>query len=282
MELPRHIEFLDTDHFELNYHRVPPPASLSHFIDFFWETEFEPLWKQYPRGFSDAQFANIGYTYILNLGSPYVMQVGTRKFTVRNDGLLPRYNSIESYHKPGNHLFGIKFRISPILLEKRVNFSEYKGSFFPLSYLLDQEPIKKARKARHFEERIQHISRYFFRLLANYEGNSRPIEIVSCLLNRWFQENQFAVSLEGVADEFGISLRTLQRYFEMCTGISSKQAMQIMRVRKAFTHWLHNRASFRLEDYGYYDRSHFHKHLREFLGPRTIKILQAQENRMLS
>ncbi len=278
MELPRHIEFLDADHFECNYYRVPPPASLSHFIDFFWETRFEPIWKNYPRGFSDAQFANTGYTYILNLGTPYIMQVGNRKFTVRHDGLLPRYNSIESFHKPGNHLFGIKFRISPVLLEKRVNFSEYRGSFFPLSYLVEQEAVIKARRAGHFEERINFLSRYFVRLLAKYEGDSKPMTIVSGLLDRWFQHNEFDLSLEAVAASYQISSRTLQRYFEMCTGISGKKAMQIMRIRKAFTHWLHSRDDFRLEDYGYYDRSHFHKHLSNFLGPKVTQLLRSRES----
>ena len=67
----QHIEFFHIDHFEINYHRILPPAGLSHFIDFFWETRFEELWKKYPKGFSDAQFPNIGYTFIINLGTPF-------------------------------------------------------------------------------------------------------------------------------------------------------------------------------------------------------------------
>jgi hypothetical protein len=122
----QHIEFFDIAHFENNYYRVPPPAALSHFIDFFWETKFDDLWETYPKGFSDAQFPNIGYTYIINLGTPFIMQVGERKLSMKTDGFLPRYNSIECFHKPGNKLFGIKFRISPVILKKKVNFSEYK------------------------------------------------------------------------------------------------------------------------------------------------------------
>jgi hypothetical protein len=61
----QHIEFFNADHFENNYHRIPPPAALSHLADFFWETKFDRLWKIHPKGFSDAQFPNIGYTYIL-------------------------------------------------------------------------------------------------------------------------------------------------------------------------------------------------------------------------
>ena len=75
----QHIEFFDIDHFENNYHRVKPPAYLAHFIDFFWQTKFEHLWEQYPQGFSDALFPNTGYTYLINLGTPFVMQVDEKQ-----------------------------------------------------------------------------------------------------------------------------------------------------------------------------------------------------------
>ena len=104
----QHIEFFDIDHFENNYHRVKPAPSLTHFIDFFWETNFDELWKKYPDGFSDALFPNIGYTYLINLGTPFVMEVADQKFEMKTDGFLPRHNAIECYHKTGNKLFGIK------------------------------------------------------------------------------------------------------------------------------------------------------------------------------
>ena len=184
----QHIEFFHTDHFENNYHRVPPPAGLSHFIDFFWETRFENLWNQNPKGFSDAQFPNIGYTYIINLGTPFVMQIDDKKFNMKTDGFLPRYNAIECFHKPGNHLFGIKFRISPVIFEKKINFSEYKGYIFPLSYLLDEKVIDKIKSAGSFEERVNLLSKYFIGVLAKYEGSLQPVNIVSRILDQVYQK----------------------------------------------------------------------------------------------
>ena len=202
----QHIEFFHIDHFETNYHRVPPPARLSHLIDFFWETRFEHLWEQFPDGFSDAQFPNIGYTYIINLGTPFVMQIGEKKFPMKTDGFLPRYNPIECFHKPGNHFFGIKFRISPVIFEKKVDFSEYHGYIFPLSYLLDQHVIDKVKKAASsFEERIGILSEYFLSVLAEFEGSMHPVKIVSEILDRCFQKNQFTVSIESLAAQYNIS-----------------------------------------------------------------------------
>ncbi len=270
----QHIEFFHIGHFETNYHRVPPPAGLSHFIDFFWETRFEHLWEQYPQGFSDAQFPNIGYTYIINLGTPFVMQIGDKKFPMKTDGFLPRFNAIECFHRPGNHFFGIKFRISPIVFEKKVDFSEYRAYIFPLSYLLDQAIIDKVKKARSFEERISVLSAYFLSLLSGYEGSLHPVKIVSEILEQCFQKNEFAVSIETLATQYSISSRTLQRYFEICTGISSKQALQVMRIRKATSHLANSPQDFHYSLYDYYDHSHFYKHLRQFLQESTLVNLQ--------
>lgn len=270
----QHIEFFHIDHFETNYHRIPPPAGLSHFIDFFWETRFEHLWEQYPDGFSDAQFPNIGYTYIINLGTPFVMQVGDKKFPMKADGFLPRYNAIECFHQPGNHFFGIKFRISPIIFEKKIDFSEYKGYVFPLSYLLDQAIIDKVKKSGGFEERIAVLSQYFMTLLSAYDGPMHPVNIVSEILEDCFQKNHFTVSIEALAAKYNISSRTLQRYFEMCTGNSSKQALQVMRIRKATAHLANSPHDFHYSLYQYYDHSHFYKHLKQFLQESTLKNLQ--------
>lgn len=266
----RHIEFFHTDHFENNYHRVPPPSALSRLIDFFWETKFEKLWSTYPNGFSDAQFPNTGYTYIINLGTPFFIQVEEERLRMKTDGFLPRYHAIESFHKPGDQLFGIKFRISPVIFEKKVDFSEYKGYIFPLSYLLDARVIEKTKKASGFGERVDVLSKYFLSLISKYEGSMQPIHIVSEILDRCFQSNQFQPSLEKLAHRYRISSRTLQRYFETCTGISAKQALQVMRIRKAVGDLINDPLNFDHRNYGYYDHSHFYKHLREFLSRNSF------------
>ncbi len=270
----QHIEFFHIDHFEQHYHRIPPTAQLAPFIDFFWETRFDRLWKQYPKGFSDAQFSNIGYTYLINLGTPFVMQVSDKRFTMKTDGFLPRYNPIECFHKPGNHLFGIKFRISPVIFEKKVDFSEYQDYIFPLSYLMDVQVLRAVKEAGDFEERISILSNYFLKLINDYEGAMNPVHLVSRILEDCFQRNRFTVSIEDLAETHGISSRTLQRYFEMCTGISSKQALQIMRIRKATTHLANSPEDFDHRLYGYYDHSHFYKHLKQFLDNNTLKQQQ--------
>ena len=270
----QHLEFFDIDHFEERYYRIPPPAGLEQFIDFFWETKFSHLWEKYPTVFSDAQFPNIGYTYIINLGTPFTMQVGDKQFRMKTDGFLPRYNAIECFHQPGNHMFGIKFRVSPVMLEKKIDFSEYRGYIFPLSYLLSESLIDSVKKAASFTERITMLSGYFFSLLNSYNRSLHPVTVVSEILEDCFQQNRFSVTINELSAQYRLSARTLQRYFDQCTGISSKQALQVMRIRKATAQLANAPSDFNFRLYGYYDYSHFFKHLKYFLKQSTLKNIK--------
>lgn len=270
----QHVEFFHTDHFNQNYRRQKADESISYFIDFFWETDFDGLWDQYPKGFSDALFPNTGYTYLLNLGTPFVMQIGDRKFDMKTDGFLPRYRAIECYHQPGNKLFGIKFKISPVIFEKKINLSEYREYIFPLSYLMDVTILSQVKKTGSFEERVNLLTQYFEKIIRQYSGSIRPIQIVSEILAHCENNCNFITPVEDFAKQYAISSRTLQRYFETATSTSTKTAIQIIRIRKATEHLVTNPDSFKSADYGYYDHSHFYKHLKSFLQKNTIKKLQ--------
>ncbi len=270
----QHVEFFHKEHFEKNYKRTSAQAGLSSFIDFFWETDFGGLWKQYPRGFSDVLFPNTGYTYLINLGTPFIMEVGEKKFNMKTDGFLPRHEALECYHRPGNQLFGIKFKISPVLFEKKINFSEYKGYIFPLSYLMEPTVIENVKRCTSFTERVKILCTYFEKILEKYSGSLHPAEIVTGILTQSDKTNDFTVSIEDYARKNGISSRTLQRYFENTTSLSSKKALQILRIRKAVEHLANSPGSFDYALYGYYDQSHFYKHLVRFLLKKTLRNLR--------
>lgn len=270
----RHIEFFDIDHFENKYFRVKPPAAISHFIEFIWETDFEELLEQYPKGFSDALFPNVGYTYLINLGTPFTIQIDDRSFDMKGDGFLPRHNAIECYHRPGNKLFGIKFKISPVIFEKKVNFSEYRNQIYPLSYLMDKAAIDNIKKAGSFDERVQIVVKYFTEIVTKYSETLKPIEIVTEILERSNRENNFSMPIEIIAQGYNISTRTLQRHFETVTSTSCKTALQIMRIRKATHHLATSPGDFDYSLYEYYDYSHFYKHLKKFLHKKTLQNMQ--------
>lgn len=270
----QHVEFFHIDHFANNYHRVAPAPELRQFIDFFWETRFDALWKKHPRGFSDALFPNIGYTYLINLGTPFVMQVNDKKFPMKSDGFLPRHRAIECYHSMDNRLFGIKFKISPVLLERPVNFSEYREFIYPLSYLMEPAILTQVKAAPNFNQRVNILNTYFTSLVNKPGINRQAVDVVSAILRRCEYENDFNTSVTTFAAQYGLSPRTLHRYFEMTTSLSSKKALQILRIRKATEHLATDPATFHFTTYGYYDHSHFYKHLRSFLQKDTLRNLE--------
>lgn len=270
----QHIEFIHTDHFSQRYHRSPAPAPLALFIDFFWQTDFDNLWSEYPEGFSDVLFPNTGYTYLINLGTPFIMEVGNNRFPMKSDGYLPRDKPVECYHTSGNCLFGIKFKTSPILFEKKVNFGEYRNSVFPLSYLVDGDVVKEVKAARTFEERVRLLSDYFLRLVSQYDGELQPVRIVTKILDNCDRNMHFNTPVEQLAAEHGVSARTLQRYFETHTGVSTKKVMQILRIRRAVETLLNSRENFSYERFGYYDHSHFCKHLKQFCSKESLNAVR--------
>lgn len=267
----QHIEFFHIEHFENNYHRVRPDGDLAHFVDFFWETKFDCLLQQNPGGFSDALFPNIGYTYLINLGTPFIMQVDEENFEMKTDGFLPRHKAIECYHRPGNHLFGIKFKVSPVIFERKINFSEYKNYIFPLTYLLSPSVTGSVKQADDFNSRVRILSSYFRQIVKRNSGSLTGIKIVTEILQQCNTSGNFTTSVQALAAQYKISTRTLQRYFETSTSLSSKKALQILRIRKATQHLATSPGNFHFSLYGYYDQSHFYKHLKKFLQKSTLK-----------
>jgi AraC-like DNA-binding protein len=193
---------------------------------------------------------------------------------MKTDGFLPRPSYIECFHQPGNILFGIKFKVSPVIFEKKVNFSDYSGSIFPLSYLAEASLLNKIKKTVSFEKRVQVLSKYYEEQLNKHEGSLRPVSVVTSILDKATRQNNYNVSIEELAASNHISARTLQRYFLICTGTNSKKALQVLRIRKAVNDILSNPEKFQYSDYGYYDFSHFYKHLKQFLHNDTLKHIK--------
>jgi len=193
---------------------------------------------------------------------------------MRTDGFLPRPSYIECFHQPGNILFGIKFKVSPVIFEKKVNFSDYSGSIFPLSYLAEASLLDKIKKPISFEKRVQLLIKHYEEQLNKYEGSLRPVSIVTSILDNALKQNNYNVTIEELAAQHHISARTLQRYFLICTGTNSKKALQVLRIRKAASDILSDPKKFHYSDYNYYDFSHFYKHLKQFLHNDTLKHIK--------
>lgn len=270
----QHIEFINQEHFEIYYHRKWAKGKLSDYIDFCWQTDFDELMKDHANGFSDVLFPNIGYTYLINLGTPFVMELQKHSYEVKSDGFLPRHHYITCHHATGNTLFGIKFKVCPVLFEKTIDFSEYKEHIFPLAYLIDKKIVERIKRAGNFEERVSIVFSYYLDLVHQYEASLKYITIVTRILRHCQEKRRYDTAIEELANREGISTRTLQRYFQASTSFSCKPALQTLRIREAVKQLTLHPASFNYTDFSYFDYSHFCKHLKQFTGEKYFKVFR--------
>jgi AraC-like DNA-binding protein len=273
-EKVQHIEFFHRDHFYHNYHRQKATGALSKYIDFFWETDFDDLWQKYPNGFSDLLFPNVGYTYLINLGTPFIMQIDDEAFDMKADGFLPRYKNISCHHSIGNKIFGIKFTVSPIVFQKKINFAEYTEYIYPLAYLVDRTVATAVKDANSFAQRVSIVSHHYSKMIDEHKGSLKHVDVVTEILANSSKDN-YTTAVETLAEKYQITTRTLQRYFESTTSTSCKQALQILRIRKAISAFITNPETFRHEEFGYFDYSHFHKHMKQFLTQHKLANIQS-------
>ncbi|HEX8332221.1 MAG TPA: helix-turn-helix domain-containing protein, partial [Segetibacter sp.] len=258
-----HIEFIDKEHFEHKYFRVFAEDTLSMYIEFCWETRFGNLLDDVPQGFSDVLFPNIGYAYLINLGTPFRIELDNQTFDLKTSGFLPRHVPIIAHHSVGNTVFGIKFKVCPIVFEKDVDFSDYKLYIYPLAYLIDQRIIEKVRAAIDFTERSNIVFEPYEALIKKHKG-LEYVTMITEILKGYNAENHFNLSNGQTAKQFNRSRRTLGRYCEKTTGFSAKQALRIIRMRTAVADFAHNPGGFDYSKYKYRDYNHFCKHLKQF------------------
>lgn len=259
----KHVEFFDRTHFGKNYYTQKPAEPLSHYIEYFWETNFEPLWKTASEGFTDIFFPAIGHGYLLQLGTAFTVEMDLKKFNIQADVFLPRKNNFSLHFEQGNKVFGIQFKIPPVIFEKKVNFSEYRGFVYPLAYLIDQKIVEQCKLADNFEGRIEILTSYYSRIINARTKEYPSFEIVLDVLKESGEKKIFSATY--FAQKHGISTRSLLRYFEFTTGSKTKESLQLLRIRKAIRRLIRYPSIFDPREFDYYDRSHFYAHAKSYI-----------------
>ncbi|WP_207491488.1 helix-turn-helix domain-containing protein [Aridibaculum aurantiacum] len=275
----QHIELIDKGHFEHRYSHMYAEKEISMYIEYCWESRFENLLEENPGGFSDVILPNIGYTYMINLGTPYSIKLANQIFCVKTGCFLPRQVPISAHHSVGNKIFGIKFKVCPIVFEKDVDFSDYKQYIYPLAYLIDKKIIEKIKSAQDFQERANIVFTHYNGLIKMHSGSLQYVTTVTEILKRYIEENNFNLAIGQIAEQYNISPRTLGRYFETTTGFSSKQALQLLRIRMAVSEYVKNPQEFDYAKFNYWDYSHFCKHLKQFTADHFHHFQQMQDEK---
>jgi transcriptional regulator GlxA family with amidase domain len=114
---------------------------------------------------------------------------------------------------------------------------------------------------------------YYDKIVEKNSGSLKHVSIIIEALEA-YEESKFQLTLEEIAGKHNISTRTLQRYFEATTSITGKHAFQMIRIRKAVEKLSTSPGNFHYSNFGYYDYSHFFKHLKQFITSPNIEMTQ--------
>jgi len=146
--------------------------------------------------------------------------------------------------------------------------------FSSLAGKIAQEVEEQILEAKALIDRVRILEK----MLIQFCTKSRVLDRVTRLSSQLFYENPAESTILHVADQFGISLRTLERQFKAQVGLSPSKFIKIARFQRALRIKNSNpKASFALvaAESGYYDQSHFTRDFKDLTGLSPAEYFQA-------
>jgi AraC-like DNA-binding protein len=212
-------------------------------------------------------FASWTPTFFINLGSPYTLELDRvrHRIAAEEDILLLRNNTVKRCNLPSDNVFTVKFY--PGGLEAVLGISQITlaNQVIDLRRLLPPPLLAQLKQPRSFAERVSLMQQY---LLQAFQRVARPVHyqvLVSDAIGE-YGASGLQLNTSAVAERLFLTSKTLNRYFHRVVGTSPKQYFSVLRARTALTAFVARPHDFEPNDYGYWDRSHFEKAVRQFTG----------------
>ncbi|HTK18432.1 MAG TPA: helix-turn-helix domain-containing protein [Mucilaginibacter sp.] len=246
---------------------------LAEHIEFFSESSVESTQKYIGNSnFSVKMFPSWTPTFYINLGAPYVINVGQQQHCInaKQDILILRDSIVERFNIPSDNIFTIKFY--PGGLEAILGISQLKcvDRMVDLGAILPAKLLTQINKPITFIERCELMQNF---LLNSFKGRQQKdyyLRFVrDCIDNYGISDMQMNTS--EIAEKMFVTSKTINRYFNRVVGISPKNYFSVLRARTALTHYVNHKAGFNPYDFGYYDMSHFYKEVVRFTGKKLIE-----------
>ena len=129
---------------------------------------------------------------------------------------------IEAFHTEGNCLFWNQVQSKSGDLWKEKSTLRIPGSHLSIKLPDRTRPDQTGEGIRYFSTAGETISRHYEQVIEQYESS---LDLIRVLLLQWLTilHHYFNESVEDIALRYKISSRTLQRYFESATGVSTKK-----------------------------------------------------------
>jgi hypothetical protein len=249
------------------YRFAAPCEELTDYIEFFSETSLDAT-NEYisTEKFTVKLFPSYTPTIWINLGSPYRVSNGRQQVFIDayTDILLLRNNIVERTNLRTDNIFTVKFHPGGFEAVFGIEQNKIGSDIININTLIPFAFLSKLKKLDTFEERMIMLQEYFLHLLqVQFRDNYLYQKVWKAVYT--FQKSNMSYNNNKLAGELALTDKTMYRYFKSIIGIAPKNYFSIVRTRTALTVYVSNKELFSPYNFGYYDMSHFHNGICDFV-----------------
>ncbi len=245
-----------------------PCQELSGLIEYFWESAPDP--KAAPdRPFSVTLFPSWTPTLSVNLGAPHQLSLGKDHYVIQSGDAFLTFRNCTAYYRypPGHYKFGLKFYPGGMNAIFTDAAAVLTAKLLPLHAFVPVTLVDKLLHACGFQARVDLLQEYLLGRFRQQAGGPGATLFLQKMIHQYRLGNM-ELSLGQLADQLCMTPKTLYRNFSKAVGVPPKQYFAHLQARTALRAYLKDRPGFSPYDYGYYDRSHFHKAVARLTGEK--------------
>jgi AraC-like DNA-binding protein len=247
-----------------------PCEPLRPFIEFFSESSRDKTTHFVAgKAFTIEMFPSWTPTFWINLGVPYRVTAGHthHKISPDNDILVLRDTPTTRHNHSADHIFTVKFFPGGLESILGINQAKFIGRVVPLTDLLPARLLHSVRTTPSAWGRISLLETYFLTSLTRRPDKDHYTQLVRDSIGH-YENTAMLPNTSQLAERLFIHSKTINRYFHRIIGLPPKRYFSILRARTALTSFLADRTNFSPDEFGYYDKSHFYRAIRQFTGRR--------------
>ena len=246
----------------MTYCTIPPPASLSSYVRFFWTLESDEPYchRSMADGCAEMVFHYKGSFDDISNESP------EKSFASGLHGpsqIFRRYKTATSFA-----IFGVYFYPFALPHFFSIPASELSNEAPDLKTLMGHsgtELEEKIMLAHSNAERVAVVSSFLHGRLSANEDKRQP---AFCSIIREIIHSRGCFSVDELAKRSFLSMRQFERNFKVFSGFGPKLYSRIIRFQSTTSHYgISNKTLTEIAyDCGYYDQSHFIHEFKQFSG----------------
>lgn len=245
-----------------------PCETLAPYVEFYAQSSRAqiPL-PVAPAYQSSTMFASWTPTCYINLGPAYLIDLAHMRYTVRagEDVLLLRNTTVARHKRATDNLFTLKFYPGGLEAVLGISQVQFMNRLVPLTQVLPASLLAHLKQPLSFAERVGLLESFLLRAFRRSAHPDHYVRLVHDAIGE-YQASGLQLSPSAVAERVFLTSKTINRYFHRVVGAAPSQYFAILRARTALTAFVANPLTFAPSEYGYYDRSHFAKAVRQFTG----------------